>query len=90
MQENFLHYIWKHKAFDASDLKSVNGEKINIIKLGQHNHNAGPDFFNSQLRIAEQLWAGNVELHIKHFTHITASMVVKQHHNDIFRLKMFF
>ena len=41
------------------------GEKISILKLGQHNHNAGPDFFNSQIRIADQLWAGNVEIHIK-------------------------
>ncbi|MGB6268003.1 MAG: DUF2851 family protein, partial [Olleya sp.] len=28
-------------------------------------HNAGPDFFNAQLTIDNQLWAGNVEIHIK-------------------------
>jgi len=65
MQEDFLHYIWKHKAFDSSHLKTVKDDIISIKNLGQHNHNAGPDFFNSQLTIAEQLWAGNVEIHIK-------------------------
>lgn len=65
MQEDFLHYIWKHKAFDSSVLKTTNGEAISITNLGQHNHNAGPDFFNAQLSIATQLWAGNVEIHIK-------------------------
>jgi len=65
MQEDFLHYIWKHKAFDSSMLKTTKDETISIANLGQHNHNAGPDFFNAQLSIGEQLWAGNVEIHIK-------------------------
>ncbi|WP_179008544.1 DUF2851 family protein [Winogradskyella forsetii] len=65
MQEDFLHYIWKHKAFDSSHLKTTKGDLIRISNLGQHNHNAGPDFFNAQLSIAEQFWAGNVEIHIK-------------------------
>ncbi|MBF8151481.1 DUF2851 family protein [Winogradskyella sp. F6397] len=65
MQEDFLHYIWKHKAFDSSSLKTTKDEAISIANLGHHNHNAGPDFFNAQLSIANQLWAGNVEIHIK-------------------------
>lgn len=65
MQEDFLHYIWKHKAFASSQLKTTKGDVIAITNLGQHNHNAGPDFFNAQLSIASQLWAGNVEIHIK-------------------------
>lgn len=65
MQEDFLHYIWKHKAFDSTVLKTTKEESIQILNLGQHNHNAGPDFFNAQLNIGEQLWAGNVEIHLK-------------------------
>ncbi|MCA0151603.1 DUF2851 family protein [Winogradskyella vincentii] len=65
MQEDFLHYIWKYKAFDSANLKTTNGQPIVIKNLGQHNFNSGPDFFNSQLIIAEQLWAGNVEIHLK-------------------------
>jgi len=65
MQEDFLHYLWKHKKFDTLNLKTTQGEQITLIFVGEHNHNSGPDFFNSQLKIAEQLWAGNVEIHVK-------------------------
>jgi hypothetical protein len=65
MQEDFLHYIWKHKAFSSIALKTTKGEDVVVKNLGQHNHNAGPDFFNAQLSIDSQLWAGNVEIHIK-------------------------
>ncbi|MFD0836897.1 DUF2851 family protein [Mariniflexile aquimaris] len=65
MQEDFLHYIWKYKKFDFSNLKSTTNEPILVATVGQHNLNAGPDFFNAQLTIGQQLWAGNVEIHIK-------------------------
>ncbi|WP_411893760.1 DUF2851 family protein [Winogradskyella sp. A2] len=65
MQEEFLHYIWKHKAFTSTHCNTAQGESIYIKKLGQHNYNSGPDFFNAQITIADQLWAGNVEIHIK-------------------------
>ena len=65
MQEDFLHYIWKLKKFNTSNLKTTKKEVVEIISVGQHNLNSGPDFFNSQLKIANQLWAGNVEIHIK-------------------------
>lgn len=65
MKEDFLHYIWKFKKFDFSDLKTFNGEKINILNSGQYLQLAGPDFFNAQLEINHQKWAGNVEIHIK-------------------------
>ncbi|MFK7834029.1 MAG: DUF2851 family protein [Winogradskyella sp.] len=77
MQEDFLHYIWKHKAFDSSKLKTTKDETVSIINLGQHNHNAGPDFFNAQLHIADQHWAGNVEIHIK-----SSDWYVHNHEND--------
>ncbi|AUP78275.1 DUF2851 family protein [Flavivirga eckloniae] len=65
MQEDFLHYIWKHKKIEINNLKAVTGETVTINTVGQHNQNSGPDFFNAQLNIDEQLWAGNVEIHVK-------------------------
>ena len=44
---------------------TTRGESISVLKLGEHNHNSGPDFFNAQLSIDGQLWAGNVEIHVK-------------------------
>lgn len=64
MQEDFLQYIWKHKKFNPFNLKTTQNEQISIVSVGTHNHDSGPDFFNAQLKIGEQLWAGNVEVHI--------------------------
>jgi hypothetical protein len=65
MQEDFIHYLWKYKKFDFSDLRTTKNKLITIIDSGIHNHDSGPDFFNAQLRINDQIWAGNVELHLK-------------------------
>lgn len=65
MTEAFLHYIWKYKAFDFSRLKTLEGEHIHVIKTGEHNRNAGPDFFNARIKIGDTVWAGNIEIHLK-------------------------
>ncbi|WP_281298223.1 DUF2851 family protein [Flavobacterium limnophilum] len=65
MKEDFLHYLWKFKKFDTLNLKTFNGEEITIINVGQYLELAGPDFFNAQISIGNQKWAGNVEIHLK-------------------------
>ena len=65
MRENFLHYLWKYKKFELFHLKTSQQESLTLISVGTHNHNAGPDFLNAKLKIGEQLWAGNVEIHVK-------------------------
>ncbi|MDO6760178.1 DUF2851 family protein [Tamlana sp. 2_MG-2023] len=65
MKEDFLHYIWKLKKFEIRNLKTTDGAPILIRTVGEHNFNSGPDFFNAKLKIDEQLWAGNVEIHVK-------------------------
>jgi len=46
-------------------LHTTTGEQVVIKNLGTHNHHAGPDFFNAQVHIGKQHWAGNVEMHLK-------------------------
>jgi hypothetical protein len=65
MNEDFLHYVWKYQLFSVHDLKTTIKEDLIILKTGIHNHNSGPDFLNSQLKIDNQLWVGNVEIHLK-------------------------
>ena len=65
MKEDFLHYLWKFKKFDISNLTTSNGEKLTIESSGSYLQLAGPDFFNSQITIENQKWAGNVEIHLK-------------------------
>ena len=65
MKEDFLHYLWKFKKFDTSNLQTANGESVTILNSGQYLKLAGPDFFNAQIIIANQKWAGNIEIHLK-------------------------
>jgi hypothetical protein len=65
MKEDFLHYLWKFKKFDALNLKTFSNEEITISNSGQYLELAGPDFFNAQITIGTQKWAGNVEIHLK-------------------------
>ena len=57
--------MWQFKKFDIANLKTANGESIQILNSGQYLQLAGPDFFNAQLIIGNQKWAGNVEIHLK-------------------------
>ena len=77
MQEDFLHYLWQYKKFELHNLKTVYGEDLVIKSVGSHNQNAGPDFFNAQLFIGQQLWAGNVEIHLK-----SSDWFVHHHESD--------
>ena len=65
MKEDFLHYLWKYKKFDVTSLKTTDGHEVAIINSGQYTQLAGPDFFNAQVVIDNQKWAGNVEIHLK-------------------------
>jgi hypothetical protein len=65
MQEDFIHYIWKLKKFDFGNSRTTSGLPVCIIDSGTVNLHSGPDFFNAKIRIGDQVWAGNVEIHIK-------------------------
>ena len=66
MNEDFLHYLWKYKKIEMSNLRTTANEEVTLQSVGSHNtDNHGPDFFNAQIIINGQKWAGNVELHMK-------------------------
>ncbi|MEN8137583.1 MAG: DUF2851 family protein [Bacteroidota bacterium] len=64
MNEDFIVYVWRYKLFCCYDFKSTNGSDIEILSYGERNFDSGPDFFNAKIRIGDQLWAGNVEIHV--------------------------
>lgn len=97
MREDFLHHIWSFQKFYTDALFCVNGEALQILHPGILNGYSGPDFFNARLQIDDQLWAGNVEIHIKssdwyahgHETDVSYDNVILhvvwQHDVEIFR-----
>jgi hypothetical protein len=99
MKEDFLHHLWKFKLYNKHSLKTTDGETVEIIQAGQHNTDAGPDFFNAKVKVGETLWAGNVEIHLKssdwkkHSHHLDGAYknvilhVVHDHDEDISTLE---
>ena len=77
MKEDFLHYLWKFKKFDTVNLQTVQGELVTIIKTGDYLQCSGPDFFNAHIKIGDQKWAGNVEIHLK-----SSDWYLHNHEND--------
>ncbi|MGW9685624.1 DUF2851 family protein [Flagellimonas sp. 2504JD1-5] len=65
MKEDLLHFIWRCDKLQGRPLTTSTSEHIVIKNPGSLNLHAGPDFFNAQIEVGGQLWAGNVEMHLK-------------------------
>lgn len=63
MTEAFLHYVWQHQML-IGGLTTTDGQPVCVLRPGEPNYDAGPDFFNARLRIGDVEWAGNIEIHI--------------------------
>jgi hypothetical protein len=73
--EKLMQYVWQHRLWLPADMKTVDGQRVEVIDQGLLNTNAGPDFFNAKVRIGERLWVGNIEIHVK------ASDWMRHHHD---------
>ena len=65
MREELLAYLWKTQYFSRKSLRTTCGDYILVVKPGEENSNAGPDFFNAHIQLNKTLWVGNVELHLR-------------------------
>jgi hypothetical protein len=64
MNEAFISYLWYNRLLKPP-LLTIEGQAIQIISPGEPNSDAGPDFANARLKIGDELWAGNVEIHVR-------------------------
>ena len=74
--ERILHYVWKYGLYGTSPLYTTEGLPVSVIDPGMEHQDAGPDFFNAKIRIADTLWAGSVEIHDR------ASDWLRHHHDQ--------
>lgn len=65
MNEDFLSFVWRYQYFDRVNLCSQSGEQVQILRVGQLNTDAGPDFADARILLDGIEWAGSVELHVK-------------------------
>lgn len=60
-----MQYMWEHRLTASSDMRTVDGERVEVVDPGLLNRDAGPDFFNAKVRVGGRMWAGNVEIHVR-------------------------
>lgn len=63
--EELMQYVWLHRLWQVGELKAHDGKPVAVIDVGQLNRDAGPDFFNAKVRIGDEMWCGNVEIHVR-------------------------
>lgn len=77
MQEDLLHYLWRYQKFDHSNLKTIQGDSIELLSPGFINEGVGPDFSHAKIRMDSLLWTGPVELHVN-----ASAWYLHRHQND--------
>ncbi|HLV23958.1 MAG TPA: DUF2851 family protein [Moheibacter sp.] len=66
MKEKFLHFIWKFQLLNHSGLYTTDGNLVEILERGLWNDkDSGPDFGMAKIKIENEIWAGNIEIHVK-------------------------
>ena len=77
MPEIVLHYIWKRCLWAGFEQQTTDGKKVEILSVGTHNHDAGPDYSSARIRIDGKEWVGNIEIHV-----CSSDWVKHRHHLD--------
>lgn len=63
--ERLMQYVWLHRLWPVGEMTTVDGRHVEVLDPGSLNTDAGPDFFNAKIRVGGELWAGNVEVHVR-------------------------
>lgn len=62
-REDFLQLVWKYQYFDRKNLKTVDGQSVQILNVGFHNQGEGPDFRDASVVLDGVTLVGHVEVH---------------------------
>ena len=75
MPEIVLHYIWEHCLWAGFEQCTTEGKSVEILSVGEHNRDAGPDYSHARILIGGREWVGNIEIHV------CSSDWIKHHHH---------
>lgn len=77
MPEIVLHYIWEHCLWAGMAQQTTDGRTVEILSVGEHNRDAGPDYSHARVRIDGREWIGNIEIHV-----CSSDWIKHRHHLD--------
>lgn len=60
-----MHHIWQSGLFLQLPQQTTDGSRLEVLSVGTHNFDAGPDFSAAKVRINGVTWSGNVEIHVR-------------------------
>lgn len=62
LNENFICRIWEEKSY-YSEIKTTDGNKVEILNYGEKNYDAGPDYKFAKVKIGNVIYSGSIEIH---------------------------
>lgn len=62
--EEIFQLLWSNRMLGLP-LTLESGERLRVIDPGSLNHGSGSDFFNAKIKVDDNVWAGNIEIHMK-------------------------
>lgn len=77
MPEIVLHYIWEHCLWAGFAQQTTDGQPVEILSVGEHNRDAGPDYSHAHVKIGNREWVGNIEIHV-----YSSDWIKHRHHLD--------
>lgn len=77
MPEIVLHYIWEHCLWAGMAQQTTDGRSVEILSVGEHNRDSGPDYSHARILIDGHEWIGNIEIHVS-----SSDWVKHRHHLD--------
>ena len=75
MPEIVLHYIWERCLWAGFEQQTTDGKSVEILSVGEHNRDAGPDYSHARIKIDGRDWIGHIEIHV------CSSDWTKHHHH---------
>lgn len=61
--EHLIVYLWEQNYFSSIPLKTIEGQRVEIISAGIKNLDSGPDFKNISIKINDRICQGDLEIH---------------------------
>lgn len=62
--EEIFQLLWSSRMLGLP-LTLETGERFRVLDPGILNRGSGPDFFNAKIKVDDNVWAGNIEIHMK-------------------------
>ena len=80
--EQFLYHIWDAQHL-GENLHTVSGKPLQIMFQGMWNTDSGPDFKNAIIKIGNDVFRGDIEVHLRSYDWISHKHNENKNYNEV-------